>query len=364
MSRLQLFTYTALQVCFVLGIQQRVNINPSVMAGRGGRRSQNRDQNTSELKDTDSLSSLNVGSIRQLMREEVATIMKPHMDNLAKLFKNETKKLHKSVTKLEKKVESLSGLKEHVEKQAEYTDSRFRDLYDVVFPKMNAQLTEIATALTNRMMDLDVHRRKWSLNVQGLPGEAGEDERTTRTKVVDFAKKKLGIQSAAVTDYAACHRLSQAQNAGIIMRFLDLSQRNAWLDRAKNLKRFPDCKKISISPDLPNDLRPLKTELLNKRKNLPDEQKKNSSIRFLKDWPYVELRIKNHPTIRPTESVTHVCERVLGMEKDSLLLNIPEPEREAPDALSEYEEEDGDDEDDEEEESDEGEEEEDDITQY
>ena len=52
------------------------------------------------------------------------------------------------------------------------------------------------------------------------------------------------------------------------------------------------------------------------------------------------------------------------MEKDSLLLNIPEPEREAPDALSEYEEEDGDDEDDGEEESDEGEEDEDDVTQY
>ena len=81
-------------------------------------------------------------------------------------------------------------------------------------------------------------------------------------------------------------------------------------------------------PDLPNDLRPLKTELLNARKALPREQKKNSSIRYLKQWPYVELRIKNQPTIRPTESVAHVCERVLGLGKDTLLLKVGEPERE------------------------------------
>ena len=105
----------------------------------------------------------------------------------------------------------------------------------------------------------------------------------------------------------------------------------------KVLKHFPGCN-VSISPDLPNDLRPLKTELLNKRKTLPSDQKKNSSIRFLKEWPYVELRVKNHPTIRPSESVAHVCERVLGLAKDSLLLTIPEPERDAPSVPSDTEE--------------------------
>ena len=144
----------------------------------------------------------------------------------------------------------------------------------------------ISTALTQRLLELDVHRRKWSLNLQGVKGPAGEAENVTRQKVVDFATNKLGIQ-AATTDYAACHRLSQEANSCIIMRFQDLSQRNAWLDCAKNLRHHADCNGVSISPDLPNDLRPLKTELLNLRKNLPSEQKKNSTIRYLKKWPFV-----------------------------------------------------------------------------
>ena len=238
------------------------------------------------------------------------------------------KSIKKEMKKMAKKIEKATGVSEKVDKLSASTDSQFTELYESVVPKINEHMSNIATALTKRVLDLDVHRRKWSLNIQGLQGSASEDEKDTRSKVVDFAKNKLGIQDASVDDYGACHRLSQEANSGIIMRFLDLSQRNAWLDSAKNLKRHPDCSKITISPDLPNDLRPLKTELLNKRKVLPPEQKKSSSIRFLKQWPYVELRVKHHPTIRPSESVSNVCERVLGLDKDSLLLNIPQPERE------------------------------------
>ena len=335
------------------------------MAGRSSR--------APRLKDTDSLDSLNVGSMRQLMREEVIPILKPSLDAFNKANKQtlkEIRKLNKTVSKMEKKVESLSSLKEHVEKQSEYTNSRIRDIYETVIPQINTHMASIGTALTKRMLDLDVHRRKWSLTIQGVAGAAGEDERITRSKVVDFAINKLRIRNAATTDYAACHRLSQEANSGIIMRFIDLSQRNSWLDAAKNLKHFPDCNNVSISPDLPNDLRPLKTELLNKRKALPSEQKKNSSIRFLKEWPYVELRVKNHPTIRPTESVAHVCERVLGLTKDSLLLTIPEPERDPPESLSDGEEVEEDEDDDEavedsgDESTLEGDEEDDDDTQY
>ena len=139
-----------------------------------------------------------------------------------------------------------------------------------------------------------------------------------------FAVEKLKIE-AHMSDYAACHRLSQEPNAGVIMRFKDLSQRNAWVNGAKNLKNQPNCKNFSISPDLPNDLRPLKTELLNKRKSLPFEQKRESNIRYLRQWPYVELRIKHQPTIRPSESVANVCERVLGLPANSLILSCQDP---------------------------------------
>ena len=306
---------------------------------------------TPRLKDSDNLNSLSVGSMRQMMRDEFVPIIESTFEDKLKPYLKTQKQMmkalnaiQKSLGKLQRKVENMSGLKEYVEKQSDHTNSRFSDIYETVVPAINTHIASIATALTKRVLDLDVHRRKWSLNIQGVSGIAGEEESATRAKVVDFAINKLRIRDAAASDFGACHRLSQEANSGIILKFLDLSQRNAWLDAAKNLKHFPDCK-VSISPDLPNDLRPLKTELLNKRKNLPPEQKKNSSVRFLKQWPYVELRIKNHPTIRPSESITNVCERVLDLGKDTLLLNIPEPEREPPEAPEEPEDEADDDDD-------------------
>ena len=227
------------------------------------------------------------------------------------------------------KIESLATFKEDVKKSVDFTHTRIDDIYEQTIPVINHHISTIASALTQRLLDLDVHRRKWSLNIQGIRGNAGEDEEVTRAKVVAFASDKLGIQ-ADVKDYAACHRLSQEANSGIIMRFQDLSQRNAWLENAKNLRRHPDCANVSISPDLPNDLRPLKTELLNIRKTLPREQKKNSTIRYLKQWPFVELRVKNQPTRRPSESLSNVCERVLGLSKDTLLLKVAEPDRDDP----------------------------------
>ena len=270
-------------------------------------------------------------SVRIAVNESVDAAVdrafKRHRKSIKQELKQELKPITRSINSLRSKIETLSTFKEDVKKTVDFAHTRINDIYEHAIPAINAHIRTIASALSQRLLDLDVHRRKWSLNVQGIKGVAGEEETETRTKTVDFATSKLGIR-ADPNDYAACHRLSQTADSGIIMRFQDLSQRNAWLDNAKNLRHHPDCGKVSISPDLPNDLRPLKTELLNIRKALPREQKKNSSIRYLKQWPYVELRIKNQPTIRPTESITHVCERVLGLTKNTLLLNVAEPERE------------------------------------
>ena len=274
-------------------------------------------QTTGASENDSSISTL----IRDEIRKEIRHAFKTEI-------KQELKSIKRCVKSVQSKIESLSSFKEDVKKTVDFAHTRVNDVYEQAIPVINAHMSTIATALTQRILDLDVHRRKWSLNIQGIKGLAGEDEDMTRTKVVEFARNKLGITDAEPSDYAACHRLSQAADSGIIMRFIDLSRRNAWLDNAKNLKRHADCNNISISPDLPNDLRPLKSELLNHRKALPREQKKNASIRYLKQWPYVELRIKNHPTIRPKESVAHVCERVLGLGKDTLLLKVTEPERE------------------------------------
>ena len=128
------------------------------------------------------------------------------------------------------------------------------------------------------------------------------------------------IFNASDTDLAACHRLSKRADSGIIVRFKDLKQRNAWLSGAKNLKKHPD--KISVSQDLPPVLRTLKTELLGKRKDLPPPQKSKSNLRYLKSWPYIELKTGTGNIIRPSATRESIAAAVIGFNP---LLPVPEP---------------------------------------
>ena len=49
-------------------------------------------------------------------------------------------------------------------------------------------IQELTAGLVLQTMDLYVHRRKWSLTIHGLKGEAGEDEEVTRDAGVKPAK--------------------------------------------------------------------------------------------------------------------------------------------------------------------------------
>ena len=207
-----------------------------------------------------------------------------------------------------------------VESAMQFTSKRMDDLEKVALPALASHVEQVASALALQTLDIDVHRRKWSLTVQGLKGDPDEDDADTRRACVRLARQHLDIEDAAEADFAACHRLSRKKDAGIILRFRDLSQRNKWLLGARKLKNLQD--NISICPDLPPVLRPLKTELLQKRKSLPQEKKKNSHIKYLRQWPYVELTIPNSPKVRPSHQVSDIVSNVLGINP---LCVFPEP---------------------------------------
>ena len=207
-----------------------------------------------------------------------------------------------------------------VETAMQFTSKRMDDLEKVALPALASHVEQVASALALQTLDIDVHRRKWSLTVQGLKGDPDEDDADTRRACVRLARQHLDIEDAAEADFAACHRLSRKKDAGIILRFRDLSQRNKWLLGARKLKNLQD--NISICPDLPPVLRPLKTELLQKRKSLPQEKKKNSHIKYLRQWPYVELTIPNSPKVRPSHQVSDIVSNVLGINP---LCVFPEP---------------------------------------
>ena len=124
-----------------------------------------------------------------------------------------------------------------------------------------------------------------------------------------MAKSHLGLRGALKFDFSACHRLSQKENTGIIVQFKDLQQRSERLIYAKYLRSHTN--NVSIV-DLPSVLRPLKKELLQKRRDLPVDQKHGSVVRNLKQWPYVELKIINGPVIKPSASAIDTVKSVLG----------------------------------------------------
>ena len=151
-----------------------------------------------------------------------------------------------------------------------------------------AHLNQVTTALALQNVDLHVHRRKFSLVVQGLEGPPKEVSIDTREAVIDMAKNKLGVR-ACDRDLAACHRLKPTKDAGIIARFVDLGERDKWLANAKHLKDT----KISVAIDVPPCLRRVKKQLVERRKSLPLDVRKRCYIKHLPSWPYLELRRPN-----------------------------------------------------------------------
>ena len=117
--------------------------------------------------------------------------------------------------------------------------------------------------------------------------------------------------------FGACHRLSRKKNAGIIIRFLDLSEHDRWLAATKHLKHVT--KKISLSPDLPPVIRPLKDELMQARSELAPELKRKSKMRYTPQWPFVYLHIDGQQPRKPTKTLADVVEAVTELRP---LLNL------------------------------------------
>ena len=85
---------------------------------------------------------------------------------------------------------------------------------------------------------------------------------------------------------------------------MDLAQRDRWLAGTKHLKNHSG--KVSISPDLPPVLRPLKDELMMERSKLPAHIKQKSRIKFLPQWPFVELKTYGQPPKRSSVNLRSV----------------------------------------------------------
>ena len=209
--------------------------------------------------------------------------------------------------KLENKVSELMAvtqtLKEHdqklkdIQQSLSFTGDQIDVINKKTVPDLDKKFTELSTKMCLNLLNIDTHRRKWTLIINGLKGKSGESELETRAKVRTFAKDRLKVTGADAHTFRACHRLSQKDDAGIIVCFSDLYDKNEWLSNAKNLKH--DNSSTSLSPDLHPCLRPLKTDILNIRKDLPPERRNLTTVKYLPTWPYICLKERGKSTVNP-----------------------------------------------------------------
>ena len=260
--------------------------------------------------------------------EDIKAALLPDIENVIKSNIESTMStiIGERLDRIDAKINQLATLQQSVvdlRTAVQDTSDRMEDLLKVTLPSLVKQCEDITTTLVMQQLDQEVHRRKWAITIQGLPGEAREDESDTRNACIALAKDHLGINDANERDFAACHRLQQDKDAGIIARFVDLQKRDQWLLGARRLKNSD--LRVSLSPDLPPVLRPLKKELLEKRRELPPEVKSRAHVRYLRQWPYVELSMgKNKTSIRPSTTQRAIVQKFLGSTPLSVSLNFGE----------------------------------------
>ena len=239
--------------------------------------------------------------IRSIMREELAKALAPVHTSLEQLTNQ--------VTGLKADIDAVKVRQTETESALSFQNTTLEHFEEMI-DKLKQFTVDITTNLAMYVGDLDTHSRKWSLILQGIPGVAGETEQTTRNKCGELGTK-LGVSKPLyVTGVAACHRLSQSANAGIILRFTDLGVRNEWLSKARHLKPQD---KISISPDIPPKFRHMKTAVLDARKTLTAEEKRTSKIKHLPSWPYVELSINGNKQL-PVQSKLDAVIKMLNID--------------------------------------------------
>ena len=255
---------------------------------------------TMQHDDTTPLSELTVGDLKQLL----SSIMQPIQNQIDSL------------------VDRLNDIEQYKD-TVDNVQTQIKSMQEQTLPQTASHINSMVEALALQNLDINMHRRKFNLIVQGLTGDAGEDSDVTRKEIISMAKNKLKIKPTPERplnehQLAACHRLSPDADSGVIVRFNDLRERDRWLSHAKNLAGT----NISLGIDVPPCLRKAKTELMDIRKALPPDAKKRAYVKHLPKWPYLQLNQANSAPTHHTFSKSHIVCQALGFAKDMCTLKL------------------------------------------
>ena len=245
-------------------------------------------------------------------------------------LRNEIDSIHSKLDDIiNKEITPLKSRLSDVEDGLTHASDTATHIEKTCLPAIAQHVASLSQANHHEVLKIDAHRRKWNVIFHGIDGPADQDEAATRNAVKNFAKSVLKLSQEEINDtrFQACHRLSKKAGAGVIVRFSDLSVRDKWLAGARNIQSHlaslpptQQSKRISMSIDLPPQIRPLKNELMQKRSGFPLEKKKKSKLRYLTAFPFVELRIEGESPLRPTTSLTEITKSTLGL---ALCMKMP-----------------------------------------
>ena len=110
-----------------------------------------------------------------------------------------------------------------------------------------------------------------------------------------FLKEQLKMEESFATSVLlqAIHRLPGGDDSKckVIVRFLNILDRDAVMQAARNLKKGSG---FSVIPDLNPESNKLRYELFNELYAMPVEEKKHYQIRYTKAYPFVVMKRVEH----------------------------------------------------------------------
>ena len=126
-----------------------------------------------------------------------------------------------------------------LETSVQASDSRVETMVTDALPSITSHISSITTALAMRQLELEVHRRKWALIINGIKGPASEREDDTRAACISLANDILKVPKAGNTRISACHGLSQTRASWSASRTYPRGISGLWTQITLKVKTSP-----------------------------------------------------------------------------------------------------------------------------
>lgn len=123
-----------------------------------------------------------------------------------------------------------------------YFENEQLEMTESTIPRIIEEAEKHNKSIRDEILALNLWGRKWNLIVHGIAGQIKETSEATRHKIQEFFNTVLKMDPGEVKNIniAACHRIRGSRDTtkeSIIVRFVDLQQRDYILNLAKKLPK-------------------------------------------------------------------------------------------------------------------------------